>query len=410
MNSYVIYICGGRNFKSAGPGRKIYSVIDCWRRLGIDVEHVCGGEFAGSPLVNQTVASQSHSGYHQKWYRKAKLAAPLVRSVSEYRDIVNDRHIEVKVRELVSARKPAVIWERSSLLHFAGLRVAKEIGVPYVLEWKDNMIKYKFSLYHRRAVGLERRKNSESDYIVVESNKIKEDLTAKSISAEKILVAHNAVNPKEFCPDSEARQEYRCKLGIKEDQVLIGYAGGYSWYHDMIRLVLAAEILRKQEQSSIKILMVGTGKQYDETRVLAKEKNLLDTVIMMKPKVPKEEVPMVLSSLDVAVLPGCTDLICPIKVQEYMAMELPAVVPDYPCNHEVITDGQNGILFKPRDEHALAKKLDILINSKQTRQNIGAAAREEVVARFTWEKTWGMALQTILSDAKFESRPHSYLK
>jgi len=322
--------------------------------------------------------------------------SPFVHSCSERRDIRNDVLMYNKLTNLVKQKRPDIIWERSNRLCGAGLKVAQQLHIPYVLEWKDNIIKYKLSLYHHRAVGLEKCKNSESDCIVVESNKIKEDLTAEGINADKILVAHNAANPQEFCVDSNARQEYRCKLGIKEDEVLIGYVGGYSWYHDMIRLVLAAEILRKQKQSSIKILMVGTGKDYDKVLELAKELNLFGSMIIMEPWVPAGTVPKVLSALDIAVLPGSTDIICPIKVQEYMAMELPAVVPDYDCNREVITDGQTGMLFEPRNEQALAEVLLKLAEDKELRAEIGKQARQEVLNRFTWEKTWGKTLQEIM--------------
>jgi glycosyltransferase involved in cell wall biosynthesis len=239
----------------------------------------------------------------------------------------------------------------------------------------------------------------------VVSEKLKDDLAQEGVSHDKILVAYNAVGPQEFRNNLAARQEHRAELGIGTNEVLIGYLGSYAFYHDMIRLVLVADILKYHKELSIKILMVGTGKQYEETRRLAERQNLLNTMIIMKPWVPKEMVPRILSALDVAVLPGCTGgIICPIKVQEYMAMGLATVIPDYSCNREVITERQTGMLFEPKNEQSLADKLLLLLKDGKLRAVLGKNAREEVFRHFTWERTWGKALQEIMRRINSKAR------
>ena len=370
-------------------------LVRCWRELGYEVEHFCGGDLyeSSNTLEDDIKAKQD---YHQKWYRKLRFMSPFVQSCSEMRDLAHNRRMFGRLRAMVERDKPDIIWERASRLSSAGLTIARMYGIPFVHEWKDHLVPYSFPLYHRRAVNLEKRKNQEADYIVVESDKVKEDLAQEGVDISKILVAHNAVSPEEFQIDTAGRQEYRRRLGIREDEVLIGYLGSYAFYHDMVRLVLAAEILRKQGKACIKILMVGTGKEYEETHRLAEKRNLLGSTVIMEPWVPAETVPKVLSALDVAVLPGSTDIICPIKIQEYMAMELATVVPDYPCNREVITEGQTGLLFEPKNEQSLAGKLSLLAKDTKTRVTLGKNARQEVLRRFTWEKTWGKALQEIM--------------
>ncbi len=370
-------------------------MVKCWQELGYEVEHVCGGDlYHCSNMPEDDIEAEAQ--FYQKWYRKVPFMSPFVQSCSERRDIRHDSLMLDKLVFLTNQQRPDVIWERSNRLCSAGLTIAREIGIPYVLEWKDNLIPYSISLHHRRAVNLEKRKNQEADYIVAESNKIREDLAREGVEKDKIIVAHNAVNPEEFQVDHAGRQEYRSRLRIREGEVLIGYLGSYAFYHDMKRLVLAAEILRQRKISTVKILMVGTGKQYPETLKLSQKLGLLNEMIIMKPRVEPDVVPQILSALDVAVLPGCTDIICPIKVQEYMAMELATVVPDYPCNREVITEGQTGLLFEPKNEQSLADKLSLLAKDTKTRADLGREARQEVLRRFTWEKTWGKALQEIM--------------
>jgi glycosyltransferase involved in cell wall biosynthesis len=373
-------------------------LVKCWRELGYEVEHICGGDF--SQVAGSSYAGTGNTQSPQKWYHKLKLLAPLKNSISEKRDIQNDIQIESSLEEMAGQNRPDIIWERSSRLHYAGLRVARKIGVPYVHEWIDNIGNYSFSLHHRKVVEIERYKNQQADYVVVVSEKIKADLINGGVDKNKILVAYNAVNPDEFYVDPVSRKEYRRELGIGSDEVLVGYLGNFSWYHDMTRLALAADVLKKKGETKIKVLMVGKGREYQKVYRLAEKLGLLDSMVIMKSWVPAETVPKVLSALDIAVLAGSTDIICPIKVQEYMAMELPTVLPDYPCNREVVTDGETGIRFEPKNEKTLAEKLLLLAKDSQLRGRLGKTARQEIIKRFTWEKTWGKALQKIAHSSR----------
>jgi glycosyltransferase involved in cell wall biosynthesis len=395
MAGRVIYVCGARGFRSDRPRRKMKDMVKCWRGLGYEVEYFCGGdlyESSNTPADDVKARAQ----YYQKWYRKVPFMSPFVQSCSERRDIRHTPLMLDRLTSIVKQNRPDIIWERNSRMASASLDVAQKNGIPYVFEWMDHVIPYSISLYHHKAVEIEKRKNQQADYIVVVSEKLREDLAQEGVEKNKILVAYNAVNPEEFRANRAERQRYRSQLGIEDSEVLVGYLGSYAFYHDMIRLVLAADILRKRKEAEIKILMVGVGEQYKKTLRLAKQRNLLGSMIMMKPWVPAEMVPEVLSALDIAVLPGCTDIICPIKVQEYMATELAVVVPDYLCNREVVTDGQTGVLFEPKNEKSLADKLLLLAKDSKTRAALGKQARQEVLRRFTWEKTWGKTLQEIM--------------
>lgn len=364
--------------------------------MGHDVLHVCGGDILVGAGEGRTPEYGAVS-FHRQWYRRTGILEPLVRSISEWRDIQHDEAMVRHLGTVCHTFKPDLIWERSCRLHCAGLLTARRLGVRYVLEWKDNIASYALSFYRHRARVMERNKNREADFIVTESHVARTHLIRKGIDRSKILVAQNAVDPRQFRRDSNAGQRTRAELGIEPGTVLAGYLGSYAWYHDTGRLVKAMNLLRQRGGTNVRCLMVGAGKEYDIIRQLAERLGLLDAEIIMKPGVPKDDVPGILSALDIAVLPGSTDIICPIKIQEYMACELPSVVPDYACNREVLRDGETGMLFKPKDEEALAEKIAKLAADPSLRLRLGRQAREDVERRFTWKKTWGSALETILN-------------
>jgi glycosyltransferase involved in cell wall biosynthesis len=293
--------------------------------------------------------------------------------------------------------RPDVIIERSARLITAGQVCAQQYGIPYVLEWLDHIVPYRLSLYQRRALSCERQKVANADFIIVVSNYLKKQMQEHGVDPRKIVIAHNAVDTEEFRKDAASRIEVRRKLGIADDEMLAGYLGSYAFYHDAKRLVLAADILRRYKCHKLRILMMGDGGNYNECYTLARKLGLTSSPqLVVKPRVPKEEVPGILSAMDVAVLPGSTDIICPIKVQEYMASELPTVLPDYPANREVIKHGETGLFFTPGNELSLADCLLSLGKDPIGSRKMGEKARVIVKSRFTWGSTWGRMLVEVL--------------
>lgn len=392
----IIYNISGRSFHCFSLGRKISEVINSWENDQYDLNVICGGDINCSNPQKQKPSTYGASEFHQQSFRKNKFLTPLIHSLSELKDIFHDRKLYKELCRKNDEIEMILVWERSSRLHYAGYKYAKKRGVPFVLEWKDHLVDYQFSFFKPYALWMERVKNNKADFIVVESKVLKEELAKQGVAEDKILVAYNAVNPDEFKPSKEKRENYRSSLGLNSDDILVGYLGSYAFYHDTRRLILAAQIVKKEGFSNIKFLLVGNGKEYQECYDLAHELGLIDNTVIFKEGIPKEEVPDVLSSIDISVLPGSTDIICPIKVFEYMAAETVAIVPDYACNREVVSDFKDGVLFEPHDEKDLAEKIMSLSQNTEQLDSIGSQARKTVKEKYTWSNTWGKVMTTII--------------
>ena len=72
------------------------------------------------------------------------------------------------------------------------------------------------------------------------------------------------------------------------------------------------------------------------------------------------------------------------------------LVPDYPCNREIVDGKTNGLLFKPFDENSIADQLLYIFSNRGVIENMGRNAREYVCDKLTWDKTFGAALRLIL--------------
>jgi len=71
-------------------------------------------------------------------------------------------------------------------------------------------------------------------------------------------------------------------------------------------------------------------------------------------------------------------------VLEAMACGLPVIAGDDGASSELIEDGKTGLLVRPADVAGLSRALARLMKSQRERQVFGAAARERVLAHYTW--------------------------
>ena len=395
----IVYLISGRSFHSDSLGRKISEVIDVMSKNGNTVDIICGGDIENKNDM-PIEYNYGNSNHFQKKYRNQKYLKPIINSLSEIKDIIHDKKLFNFLEENKRKNEIGLIWERSSRLHPAGYQFAKKNNIPYVMEWLDHLIDYKFSLFKSVALKVERNREKKSDYIVVVSEVLKREIENSGIKGNKIKIAYNGVNPSEFKPNKEIGNNYRKEIDVNEKDIVIGYLGSYAFYHDTERIIYAAKILKEKGITYIKFLLVGNGKDYNKCHDLAVKLGVLGNNLIMKEGVPKEKVPEILSAIDISVLPGSTDIICPIKVFEYMAAETVAVIPDYECNREIINHNTNGILFKPFDEEDLAKKIIALVESPELMNRIAKTARAEVIEKYTWEKTWGKVLKEIIGQIK----------
>jgi glycosyltransferase involved in cell wall biosynthesis len=76
----------------------------------------------------------------------------------------------------------------------------------------------------------------------------------------------------------------------------------------------------------------------------------------------------------------------PCSLVEAMAVGLPSVVSDIPANVQLIVHNENGLLAAQRNEDGIAAALDRLLSDEPLRRRLGAAARLEVVEKYSVEK------------------------
>ena len=390
----LIYIISPRSAYSWNPGRKISSIIALWSKK-YDLTCFFGGDLI-RPTADGTV-QYGNPNIHEKLYYRYNILQPFVHTYSEIKDIAHNINSYLFLSRCYGDAGFSIVWERSSRLHFAGLIYAKKHKIPFVLEWKDNLISYKFSFLKFLALYVEDYKCRKADKIIVESYVLKQMLAEKGYDSNKIHVAHNASDLDVFKRNENKGKKYRQQVNISPSSIVVGYLGSYAFYHNALLLVKAAKIINDKHLSvPVKFLMVGNGLDYQLCKNYALEHNISEDYLKFQPPVEKEHVPNILSAVDISVLPGSTEIIAPIKILEYMASGTATLVPNYKCNTEVVS-GENGILFKPYSAVDLADKIIELVLNKPLSLSI---AKNGVITakKYSWESTWGVVLDSVIGD------------
>lgn len=139
----------------------------------------------------------------------------------------------------------------------------------------------------------------------------------------KFTIIPNGRNLKKYEYDSKKRIEYRNKLGIPSDTLVIGHVGRFNRQKNHEYLVhVFGEVYKKKRNSYL--VLIGTGEKVGEIKNLVKELELENNVIFTG---VIENVSDYLSAFDIMLLPSLYEGL-PLVVIEWQIAGLPCIVSD----------------------------------------------------------------------------------
>jgi len=241
-----------------------------------------------------------------------------------------------------------------------------------------------------------------ADLIVTPSLKI----LPPSVPPLRVLQTEWGADTERFHPGASGPVPFMRRQG----HTLAAFVGAFRAWHGAIKLVEAIRQLRSRGVSNIDAVFIGGGPELDRTRRAAEH---VDGVTFTGP-LPHDAIPACLAAADVGVAPfelGAHPTLeqefhwSPLKIFEYMATGLAVVAPRIDRLAHVIRDGQEGLLYDPNEQGALASTLERLTDAG-LRRWLGAAARLRVVDQFSWASHC-QALDRALR-AAHDAHPHRH--
>lgn len=187
-----------------------------------------------------------------------------------------------------------------------------------------------------------------------------------------VRVVGNAVDPDEFYPTDDDHST---------DQVL--FVGRLSYRKGVRDLVDALRYVEPDVICSI----VGKGPLREKLERRVKSRSLRDRVEFLG-HVSDEELLERYQHASVVVIPSHYEGL-PTVLLEAMACGTPCVATSVGGSAEVVDDGKNGVLLEPGRPSKLGAAIARLLENPERRAKLGAAARETVEERFTWETLTG---------------------
>jgi len=154
--------------------------------------------------------------------------------------------------------------------------------------------------------------------------------------------------------------------------------------------VKMAAFIEKISPGDAHFYMVGGNVQgheayYFQLQNLIRELHIEHAVTFLG-KVLYNEIPAIISHMDILVfLPKWQEALGGV-ILEAMAMAKPVVAFDSGGIRECFTNGVSGFLVPHLDVETAAEKVMLLLRDEELRARMGAAARTEVLARFSYEK------------------------
>jgi glycosyltransferase involved in cell wall biosynthesis len=153
---------------------------------------------------------------------------------------------------------------------------------------------------------------------------------------------------------------------------------------------IAALRLLRAEPAPV-LAIAGEGPYRAELARVAAAHGVADRVVFLGPW-PYERIAALYAAADIVLGTSFVNETFGMSLCEALASERPVVASDFGGFREVVRAGETGLLVPPRDPAALAGAIDALLADPARRRALGAAGRQDMAARFSWDAVTGRVL------------------
>lgn len=310
-------------------------------------------------------------------------------------EILYNRTGKRMLRQAAREFRPDLVYERHALHCRVGLDVARELGVPLLLEVNSPMCREMEKLgllkFPRRARQTEREVLAGADRVLAVTEVLGGMLVEDGARAETVRVIPNGAQPERYGDEVRAAgQAIRERLGIAvgerghgaEAPFVLGFVGYARPWH---RLDLVLDCMARPGFESLHLVLVGDGPALDELEPAWRAAGLGERVHRVG-AVPGELVPAHVCAFDAALIPAINPYASPLKLFDSLAAGVPTLAPRQPNLEETLTHGGNGLLFEPGSADDLAAGIRSLLDDRAGARALGDRGRASLDQRgWTWD-------------------------
>lgn len=285
------------------------------------------------------------------------------------------RHIREDIRSfsphLIHVSTPDILGTRAQTF-------AKELGVPvvasmhtlfetylryYGLDWAKPLLDAHLRRFYRR-----------SDHVFAPTSALVQELQAMR-GDDHASVWSRGIDATRFNPDKRDMQ-WRRAQGLADDDVAILFFGRVVLEKGVDIFVKVMQDLQARSGARVRAMVVGAGPASALFEALPGT--------LFTGHLAGDDLARAIASADIMLSPSTTEAFGNVLV-EAMASGLPVVSADAQNSRSILTDGEDGYICPPTDCAAYAASLTALIESRDLRVSVGAAARRTSL-HYSWDK------------------------
>ncbi|MBL8728728.1 MAG: glycosyltransferase [Planctomycetes bacterium] len=343
-------------------------------------------------------AAAARGGFWQR------LALP--RAATEVLEILYDRVGSRRLRQAARDLRPDFVYERHALHCRSGLDVARQLGVPLLLEVNSPMVTEMERLgslrFRGRARRTERAVLAGADAVLAVTRVLGDRLVDAGARPERVHVIGNGAVPSRYGGEAAiAAVELRARWQLPAAAFALGFVGYARPWH---RLDLVLDVLRQPGFETVVLVLIGTGPAIEPLLLQARASGVRDRVHAVG-EVPPELLPAHVLACDGALIPAINDYASPLKLFDSLAAGVPTLAPDQPNLRETVQHGSTALLFRPGDTDDLARQLGRLVQDRSFARRLGAAGRAALVQHdWTWAGN-ARRVTAVFEGLRAEARP-----
>lgn len=196
---------------------------------------------------------------------------------------------------------------------------------------------------------------------------------------DKTVIIPNGFDTELFAPNTDARENLRIELGLRQNSVLIGLIGRYEPKKDHENFLVAASLLLN-DYREIHFIMAGKGINWKNKKLRNKihKLKIKDSVHLLG---HRNDIHKVSAALDIGCLSSYSEAF-PMTIGELMSCGVPCIATDVGDSSKII--GDCGLLVPPIDSISLMKAMKKLVDiGADGRAMLGKSARQRIIEKFS---------------------------
>lgn len=236
--------------------------------------------------------------------------------------------------------------------------------------------------------GIHKKIWAKAKCLVVLTNFIKDGLVEGGISANKILIAPDGVDLKEF-DISVTKDRARKKFGLPTEKIILGYTGSLKTMgmdKGISDILKALKIILNDRQDVLFLAIGGNKEDINYYKEMAKNLGVEKNISLI-PRVGVKELAEYQKACDILLMPfpykkHYAFYMSPIKMFEYMVSQRPIITSDLPAVREILNE-TNAFFVKPDNPESLAKGIREVLQNRALADKILKKAYRDI-KEYTW--------------------------